>query len=63
MMYYVIAWAGIIICTAYAYKYVQEVKKKAYNEGFDDGWEAREDRGFELKVDVLDHTGLNEGKR
>lgn len=59
MMYYVISWAVIIILSAYGYKYVQDEKRKAYDKGFDDGWDAREDRGFELKVDVLDYTGLN----
>lgn len=59
-MYYVISWASIVILAAYGYKFVQNEKRKAYDKGFDDGWDAREDCGFELKVDVLDF--MNEAR-
>lgn len=54
MMYYVISWIGIIILGVCAYKYVQEVKYKAYEEGFNDGWKQRESLPVTAKVEILD---------
>lgn len=61
MMYYVISWIGIIILAVCAYKYVQEVKYKAYKEGFDDGWEERSALSVSARVQIMDFMNEERG--